>query len=89
MALGATRGSVVIMVLCGAFLQVGIGLLVGIPSAIGLGRFMADQLFGVKASDPVMLGIATFLLCFAALVATVLPAARAASVQPMVALRNE
>jgi ABC-type lipoprotein release transport system permease subunit len=50
---------------------------------------MADQLFGVKPSDPAMLAIATLLLCSVALLASATPAARAASVQPMVALRNQ
>jgi predicted permease len=89
MALGADRGGVVRMVLRGAFFQVGIGLAVGIPSAIAAGRLMTDQLFGVKPWDPRMLTLATLLLCFAALLASWIPAARAASVEPMVALRNE
>jgi putative ABC transport system permease protein len=89
MALGADRGSVVKMVLRGAFSQVGIGLLLGIPAAIGAGKLMTGQLFGVKPWDPVMLTMATLLLALAALLASLIPARRAAGVQPMVALRNE
>jgi ABC-type antimicrobial peptide transport system permease subunit len=89
MALGADRGSVIGMVLGGAFWQVGIGLVLGLPAAIGAGKLMASQLFGVEPWDPVMLMLATLLLGLAALVASVLPAWRAASVQPMVALRTE
>jgi predicted permease len=89
MALGASRRGVLSMVLRNAFLQVGVGLAIGIPATIGVGRFMADQLFGVKPSDPAMLAIAMLLLCSVALLASAIPAARAASVQPMVALRNE
>ena len=89
MALGADRGRVVKMVLRGAFSQVGIGLALGIPAAIGAGRLMNDQLFGVKPWDPVMLASATLLLALAALLASVIPARRAAGVEPMVALRNE
>jgi predicted permease len=89
MALGADRGSVVKMVLRGAFSQVGIGLLIGIPAAIGAGKLMTGQLFGVKPWDPVMLTVATLLLALAALLAALIPARRAAGVQPMVALRNE
>jgi putative ABC transport system permease protein len=89
MALGADRGSVVKMVLRGAFSQVGIGLALGIPAAIGAGKLMTDQLFGVKPWDPVMLSLATLLLALAALLASVIPARRAAGVEPMVALRNE
>jgi ABC-type antimicrobial peptide transport system permease subunit len=89
MALGADRGRVVKMVLRGAFWQVGIGLLVGIPAAIGAGRLIADQLYGVKAWDPVMLGAAVAMLGVAALVAAIIPAQRAANLDPVEALRAE
>jgi predicted permease len=89
MALGADRWRVVRMVLRRAFSQVGIGLALGIPAAIGAGRLMKDQLFGVKPWDPVMLVFATLLLALAAVLASVIPARRAAGVEPMVALRNE
>jgi putative ABC transport system permease protein len=89
MALGADRWRVVKMVLRRAFSQVGIGLALGIPAAIGAGRLMKDQLFGVKPWDPVMLMFATLLLALAAVLASVIPARRAAGVEPMVALRNE
>jgi predicted permease len=89
MALGADRGSVVKMVLRSAFSQVGIGLALGIPAAIGAGKLMTGQLFDVKPWDPVMLSLATLSLALAALLASVIPARRAAGVEPMVALRNE
>jgi len=89
MALGADGGNVVNMVLRGALLQVGIGLALGIPAAIGAGKLITDQLFGVKPWDPIMLTLATLLLGLAALLASVVPARRAAGVEPMVALRNE
>ena len=89
MALGADRGQVVNMVLRGAFSQIGIGLALGIPAAIGAGKLMNDQLFGVKPWDPIMLTLATLLLGIAALLASAIPARRAAGVDPIVALRNE
>jgi putative ABC transport system permease protein len=89
MALGADRGDVVRMVLRGAFSQIGIGLAVGIPAAILAGRLMTRQLFGVRPWDPVMLTSATLLLGVAALLASLIPARRAAGVEPMVALRSE
>lgn len=89
MALGADRSRVLQMVMKGAFSQVGIGMAIGIPAAIGAGKLMTDQLFGVKPWNPVMLMIAVLTLAFAALLASVIPARRAAGVEPMVALRNE
>jgi putative ABC transport system permease protein len=89
MALGADRGRVIGMVLGGAFWQVGVGLVLGIPAAIGAGRLMTTQLFGVKPWDPVMLALAALLLGLAALLASLLPAWRAAGVEPMTALRTE
>ena len=89
MALGADRAQVVKMVLRGSFSQIGIGLAIGIPVAIGVGKLMTDQLFGVQPWDPIMLTLATLLLGLAALLASLIPAQRAAGVQPIVALRNE
>ena len=88
-ALGADRGSVVVMVLRGAFWQVGIGLALGIPSAIGAGHVIASRLFGVRPWDALMLSGATLVLGLAALIAAVIPARRAASVDPVQALRSE
>jgi len=89
MALGADRGNVVQMVLRTAFWQVGIGVAVGIPAAIGAGYLFASQLFGVRPWSPAMLGFATLVLVFTALVAAAIPARRAAAVDPMRALRME
>jgi len=89
MALGADRRSVTAMVLRGAFLQVGIGLAIGIPAAIGAGYLMASQLFGVKPWNPLLLAGAAVLLALAAFVAALIPAQRAASITPMQALRSE
>jgi ABC-type antimicrobial peptide transport system permease subunit len=89
MALDADRGHVVGTVLRGAFWQVGIGLGLGIPLAVLSGKLMKDQLFGVKRWDFVMLAAATILLALATLVASVVPARRAAGVEPIIALRND
>jgi len=89
MALGADRGRVVGMVLSGAFLQVIVGLAIGIPAAIAAGKLMTVQLFGVQPWDPVMLTSATFLLGLVSLVASMIPAWRAACIEPMAALRTE
>lgn len=89
MALGADRGGILQMVLRGAFLQAGIGLLIGMPAAIVAGRFMASLLYNVHPWDPIVLIATALILGLAALVAAVIPAQRAASVEPMTALRIE
>jgi predicted permease len=89
MALGANRRNIVSMVLGGAFSQVGIGLCIGIPLALLCGRALAHQLYGVNRFDPIVLGGAVFVLCICALVAGLVPARRAASIEPMEALRIE
>jgi ABC-type antimicrobial peptide transport system permease subunit len=89
MALGANRGDVVKLVLQGAFTQVGIGLAIGIPIALLGGRVMASQLYGVRGHDPLALGGASVALCLSAAVAALVPARRAATIEPMAALRTE
>ena len=89
MALGADRRNVVKMVLRGALLQVGIGLAIGIPAALASSRLIANQLYGVKSYDPAILGLAVFILTACALLAGFIPARRAASIEPMEALRTE
>src|SRR5260370_41704852 len=89
MALGAARGDIVAMVLRGAFLQTGLGLLIGIPAALAGGRVLAHQLYGIQPRNPLMLGAATLLLAAYAFIAGLIPALRAAGVDPIRALRTE
>ena len=89
MALGANRGDVVSLVLRGAFSQIGIGLALGVPIALFGGRIVASQLYGVHAYDPLALGVAILALSASAAVAGLVPAKRAATIEPMVALRSE
>jgi putative ABC transport system permease protein len=89
MAMGADRIRIVRMVLRSAFFQVGIGMAIGIPAALGAGRLMRNQLFGVTPWNPVMLALPVLTLALAAGLASVVPARRAAGVEPMVSLRNE
>ena len=89
MALGANRSNVLNMVLRGAFLQVGGGLCIGTPLAILCGRYLAHQLYGVGRFDPLLLGGAIVVLSVCALLAGFLPAHRAASIEPVEALRSE
>lgn len=89
MALGAGRPSVVRLVLRGAFNKVALGLLLGIPLAIGAGRLLSAQLYGITGWDPFALGVAMASLAVCAFIAAIIPAARAASIDPMKALRTE
>jgi putative ABC transport system permease protein len=89
MALGADRGSVVVMIVRAALLQVGIGLALGLPAAIFAGRLIASNLFGVRPWDPALLLGATLLLVATTLLAALIPAQRAAGVDPMQTLRSE
>jgi ABC-type antimicrobial peptide transport system permease subunit len=76
-------------VLRGAFFQVGIGLAIGVPAALLGGRLMADQLYGVRSYDPLTWLFAVLVLSAFAGIAGFIPARRAASVEPMNALRTE
>jgi ABC-type antimicrobial peptide transport system permease subunit len=89
MALGADRVNVVQMVLAGASRRVLAGLILGVPLAIGAGRLISAQLYGVSSWDPIALGIAATALAISAFFAAVIPARRAASISPMKALRTE
>jgi predicted permease len=89
MALGANRGNVLGLVLRGALLQLCFGLVIGIPVALAGGRLISNQLYGVKSRDPAILALAGAILGACALVAAFVPARRAASVDPMRALRTE
>ena len=77
------------MVLSGAFRQVALGLAIGIPLALLSGWLISSQLFEVKGHDPLALGLAAVLLAACALIAGLVPARRAASIDPMQALRTE
>jgi predicted permease len=89
MALGAARGSVIGMVMRGAMIQAAIGLAIGVPVAIVCVRFVKSQLYEITKMDaPIMLG-AVAVLVVAACVAGLIPARRAASIDPARALRIE
>lgn len=89
MALGATRSTVMWMVMQGVLQQVGLGLVIGIPAALLAGHLMASQLYGVSSYDPWAFAGATLVLAACAAFAGFFPARRAASIEPMQALRTE
>ena len=88
-ALGATRGMVIRLVLGEALSQISWGLLFGIPAALFAGHILSQQLYQVSADDPRVLLGAGFVVLFSGTVAGIIPALRASSVDPLIALRSE
>jgi predicted permease len=88
-ALGADRRSVLLLVLREVAVLAALGVAIGLPGGWGLGRIVESQLFGLTARDPLTFGTATLALVATALVAGLVPAVRAARVDPMTALRYE
>jgi len=89
MALGAVEGDVMWLVMREVLALVGAGVAVGLASAWGLHRLLGNQLYGVSAADPITIAGAAALLATVALVAGYIPARRATSVNPVLALRYE
>jgi ABC-type antimicrobial peptide transport system permease subunit len=89
MALGANRKDILSLMLRGAFSQVGIGLLIGIPLALLAKHWLQHQLFGIAKFDSLSLALAILVLALCAFLASLLPAGRAAAIEPMKALRTE
>ena len=89
MALGADRTKVIRLVLSGAFSRVLLGLLIGLPLAVGAGKLISAQLYGVAWWDPLALTVAAGALAICSFFAAIIPANRAASIAPMHALRIE
>jgi predicted permease len=89
MALGARAADVLRLVLGQGFRLLAVGLLIGVGAAVALGRLLSTQLYGVSPLDPLVFLIAVATLSGTALVATWLPANRAALIDPIQALRAE
>jgi ABC-type antimicrobial peptide transport system permease subunit len=89
MALGATRGDVLRLVLAHALRIVAVGLIVGLVGAFGVTRVLQTFLFGVTPTDPIAFTIVTLLLLAVGLLAAWLPARRATRIDPSAALRAE
>jgi predicted permease len=88
-ALGAKRVQIAIMILRETLVLVVLGLVIGIPSALGASRLIQSELYGLKPNDPITILIASLVLTGIAAVAGYLPARRAMRIDPMVALRYE
>jgi predicted permease len=89
MALGASRGNVLRLVLRQASLLAGIGILIGLAGAVATSHLLTSMLFEVKPTDPLIYVAVGVLLTLVALAACYIPARRATKVDPMVALRYE
>ena len=88
-AIGASRGSVLFLVLRQALKLTLAGVAIGIVAAIGLTRLIANRLYGVKAVDPLTFTIVSLVLIGVGLFASYIPARRATGIDPVVALRYE
>ncbi|MEO8130174.1 MAG: ABC transporter permease, partial [Bryobacteraceae bacterium] len=88
-ALGAQRSSVIWLVMREVLMLLGIGLAVGVPAAIALGRYVAAQLYGITANDPWIAGTTIAVLVTVASLAGFVPAHRASRIDPILALRFE
>jgi putative ABC transport system permease protein len=89
MALGADRVAVLRQILSEGLKVTLVGVAIGLAAALALSRIMADYVYGIKATDPLTYAAATILLVLVAMAACYVPARRAASVDPMQALRTE
>jgi predicted permease len=89
LALGAQPGLVIWMVMREVLLLLSIGLAVGIPAALALGRFVSSQLYGIQPNDPRMAVWTVVLLTVVSAVAGMIPAHRASRIDPILALRYE
>jgi putative ABC transport system permease protein len=88
-ALGSTRFDVSRLVLADVLRLAGIGVAVAIPCSMLLSRLLRSQLFGISTADPLTLGAVVLLIALVALIAALVPAQRASSVDPTTALRSE
>jgi predicted permease len=89
LALGAEPSGVIWLVMREVLLLLAIGLAIGIPAALGLGHFVASQLYGIEARDPFTATATLILLTLVSAAAGLIPAHRASRIDPILALRYE
>jgi ABC-type antimicrobial peptide transport system permease subunit len=89
LALGAQPGGVIWLVMREVLVLLAIGLAVGVPAALLLGRYVSTQLYGIKPDDPLIAGSTVILLAVVSAAAGLIPAHRASRIDPILALRYE
>ena len=89
LALSAEPRSAIWLIMREVLLLLAIGLAVGIPAAMGLGRYVASQLYGIQANDPTITAATVVLLTLVSAAAGLIPAKRASRIDPILALRYE
>ena len=89
LALGASPGVLIWLVMREVLLLLALGLAIGVPAALGLGHYVASQLYGLQAHDPLIATSTVALLTLVSAAAGLIPAQRAGAVDPMLALRTE
>src|SRR5262249_51219473 len=89
LALGATRGSVIRMVLSESLALVSAGVVLGVPMSLAVARLVSSRLFGVGPADPLTIGAAVMLILAIGALACLVPARRSSKIDPIVVLRCE
>ena len=89
LALGAAPRGVLWLVMKEVLVLLAIGLAVGIPSALALGRFVSSQLYQIEAGNPLIAVVTVALLAVVSVTSGLIPAQRASRIDPMLALREE
>ena len=89
LALGAQAGGVIWLVMREVLILLTIGLVIGIPAAMALAKFVATQLYGIQPRDPMIAGTTVAVLALVSIAAGLIPAHRASRIDPILALRHE
>jgi putative ABC transport system permease protein len=88
-AIGAAQGQIVGLILKQGLWKTGVGIVLGLVGAVSLSRYMTSLLFGIRPTDPMVYVVVSLILIFVAMLASYLPARRAAKIDPLIALRDE
>jgi putative ABC transport system permease protein len=87
-AVGALSWNILALIFKRGFTMVGLGIAIGLLTALAFGGFVGSLLYGVGSNDPMTIGLSILILCLAALIACLVPALRAVRINPVTALRE-